>query len=162
MSALTFLLARATVPGTCVFAMAAWLAAQQPAFSAETLDDRSVRLTFLHSLRCLDVQALGLDDHVPIQQYRCNGGLNQTVRLRRLTGQPQRYEIVFAHSSGASMYGRPPFRTEWLSSSSSAIRGQTNNSSSFASVTLNHLCMRFATYRVASASRWRLRTRTTA
>lgn len=66
---------------------------------AQPSADQVVRLRFVHSDRCLDIAGLDAANGGVVQQYECNGGPNQMVRLRAVPGRPQRFQLVFAHSN---------------------------------------------------------------
>lgn len=66
---------------------------------AQPAADQVVRLRFVHSGRCLDLAGLAPDNGGTVQQFACNGGPNQMVRLRAASGvSADRFQLVLGHS----------------------------------------------------------------
>ncbi|MGZ0153540.1 RICIN domain-containing protein [Kribbella sp. WER1] len=70
------------------------------------IDNRAYELIARHSSKCLDVPGASQTDAAPIQQYDCNGNIQQRFRLVQIAGTEQ-FEIHTVHANGAKLDGKP-------------------------------------------------------
>ncbi|WP_344239443.1 RICIN domain-containing protein [Kribbella hippodromi] len=70
------------------------------------IDNRAYELVARHSSKCLDVPGASQTDAAPIQQYECNGNIQQRFRLAQIAGTDQ-FEVHTVHGNGGKDDGKP-------------------------------------------------------